>query len=41
MTLPAVQSPPAGWTLLGSSTLLYLDGSNHFKTLAIKYYQKL
>ena len=40
LTLPAVQTPPAGFTLLGTSALIYLDPSNHPKTLAVKYYQK-
>jgi hypothetical protein len=40
LTLPAVQTPPAGFTLLGSSTLVYIDTSNHLKTMQVKYYQK-
>ena len=40
ITLPAVQSPPAGFTLLGTSTVVYLDAANHLKTLSVKYYQK-
>ena len=40
ITLPAVQAPPAGFKLLGTSTILYLDASNHLKTLSVKYYEK-
>jgi collagen triple helix repeat protein len=40
MTLPAAQAAPSGWTLLGSSTIAYVDATNHLKTLAVKYYQK-
>ena len=40
LTLPAAQAAPAGFTLIGSSTLVYLDGANHLRTLAVKYYQK-
>jgi len=39
MTLPATQVPPAGVTLLGNSTLTYMDGTNHKTTLAVKYYR--
>jgi hypothetical protein len=39
LTLPAHQNPPLGFTLLGASTLIYFDASNHFKTLAVKFYQ--
>jgi hypothetical protein len=39
LTLPAAQAPPAGFTLLGSSTIVYLDGGGHVKTLQVKYYQ--
>jgi len=40
LTLPAAQPAPAGFTLLGTSVLAYLDSSNHVKTLPVKYYQK-
>ncbi len=40
LTLPAGQTPPTGFTLLGTSALIYVDPSNHPKTLAVKYYQK-
>ena len=40
LTLPATQAAPSGFTLLGSSTLLYFDSSNHLKSLPVKYYQK-
>jgi hypothetical protein len=39
LTLPATQAPPAGFTLLGGSEIVYLDSSNHLKTLQVKYYQ--
>ena len=37
-TLPASQAPPAGYVLLGSSTLVYLE-SGKWKGLPVKYYQ--
>jgi hypothetical protein len=40
LTLPAIQAPPAGFTFLGSSTLIYFDAGNHLRTLAVKYYEK-
>ena len=40
ITLPANQAAPAGFTFIGSSTLIYLDAANHLKTTAVKYYQK-
>lgn len=39
MTLPATQTPPAGVTLLGPSTLTYTDTTGHKKSLTVKYYQ--
>ena len=39
ITLPAAQAAPSGFTLLGSSEILYLDSSNHPRTMAVKYYQ--
>ena len=39
MTLPAAQVPPSGVTLLGSSTIEFIDGSGHKRILAVKYYQ--
>jgi hypothetical protein len=39
LTLPATQPAPAGFTLLGTSTIAYVDASNHLKTLQVKYYQ--
>jgi hypothetical protein len=40
VALPAPQTPPAGFTLLGNSVLIYVDSPNHARTLAVKYYQK-
>ena len=37
--LPATQIPPAGVTLLGTSSLTYTDSTDHKKTLTVKYYQ--
>jgi hypothetical protein len=37
--LPAAQAAPPGWTLLGSSTILYFDAANHLRSLPVKYYQ--
>jgi Collagen triple helix repeat (20 copies) len=39
LTLPATQPAPAGFTLVGTSTIAYVDASNHLKTLQVKYYQ--
>ena len=39
LTLPASQTAPPGFTLLGTSTLFYLDSSNHLKNLDVKFYQ--
>lgn len=40
VALPAPQTPPLGFTLLGNSVLIYVDSSNHARTLVVKYYQK-
>jgi hypothetical protein len=39
VTLPATATAPTSWKLLGTSELLYLDPTNHPKTLAVKFYQ--
>ena len=39
MALPAAQVPPPGVKLLGSSTLTFIDGGGHKKSLAVNYYQ--
>ena len=40
LTLPAVQTPPAGITLLGSSARVYFDSNNSVKYLQVKYYKE-
>ena len=37
--LPAAQTPPAGVTFVGSSTLNVTNAANHKEAIAIKYYQ--
>jgi hypothetical protein len=39
VTLPAAQTPPPNYKLLGHSTLMFFDPSNHPQPLAVKYYQ--
>ena|SRR5579872_3126680 len=39
VTLPATATAPANSKLLGTSDLIYLDPSNHPKTLTVKFYQ--
>jgi hypothetical protein len=41
VALPASLAAPAGYTLLGTSDLLYVDPSKHPKVLTVKFYQKL
>jgi hypothetical protein len=40
IALPIAHSPPDGFTLIGTSALVYLDSSNHAKTMNVKLYQK-
>jgi hypothetical protein len=39
LILPAAQAAPAGFTHLGTSSLVYTDGTNHKKKLPVSYYQ--
>jgi hypothetical protein len=38
VALPATQAPPANFTLIGASSLVYTDSSQHRKTLSVNYY---
>ena len=40
IALPAIQSPPDGFALLGKSVLAYVDELNRPKTVIVKLYQK-
>jgi len=40
VTLPADQPAPAGFVLLGASTLIYVDSANRLRTLPVRYYQR-
>ena len=39
ITLPAAQAAPSGFTVLGTSDIIYADSSNHLHTMTVKYYQ--
>jgi len=41
LTMVATEPPPAGYTLIGSGTVTYMDGtSNKNKSLAVRFYRK-
>lgn len=39
VALPATQVPPAGYKLLGNSSITFMDSTNHKVSLPIRYYQ--
>jgi hypothetical protein len=40
ITLPAVQAAPSGYTLLGSSALIYVNSKKKAMELNVNFYQK-